>query len=168
MKITQLGLGVSRSNGVIIQPHENQIGVAFSNEFTSEGLKFTISERILSIIKNRNSDYAKVKFSDQTLKWLGCYILSNKEKFKTVSSFDVESTLDILVEQAKIRQEIDGKFHLGYPKTEKEFFESVFQPGNVPDEELFDRRSSYATVTNDKMNDDVKDSIKSFHQLIMF
>ena len=43
MIVNHLGLGVTRSNGVVIQPMHGHKSVAYTHRFTTQGLRFKIS-----------------------------------------------------------------------------------------------------------------------------
>jgi hypothetical protein len=147
MEINDLAMGVTRSNGIVIQPQQNHESVVFSNKFKTQGIRFQLSDSLLSkakLIAGGNS----VPFSTQTLAAMGYWIRKNKEKFGTESSFSIEGVLDTFVQHAW-KTSSPNSPEKCHPSTEKEFFELIFANGNPVAKKDFKSRALLTSLTDD-------------------
>jgi hypothetical protein len=151
--ITGLGLGVSRSNMVTIQPKYNDQYIAYADRFDSNGLRFTISPSIMEKALNKSRD-GEVKFSSQTMDMIAYWIRTRKDQFGEISSYTIDAYLDVLVANAwsQKNDEIESE---EFPTTEEQFFKLLFDSGNPTDPETLTRRASLSSITNDNMNTNI-------------
>ena len=156
MPISQLGLGVARSNGAIIQPIKNQQSIAYSHDFTTQGLRFNISD----ILSAQAENYSKndVPFSPKTLSMLGDII---KQQFPSTNGFVIDAYLDVLVENSWTLACENISPENSFPKTENDFFNLIFDSGLDISTESIERRARLASVANDGIMGDIETGINS-------
>ena len=161
--VTKVGLGVSRSNLVTIQPQSNGEFTAYSDIFITNGLRFTLSSRIRQLVADR-SQSADVKFSTQTLDMVAYWIRTQKELFGNISSYTIDAFVDVLVENAWIQSNPSNKTE-SFPKTEVEFFNLLFESGNSTNAESIQRRATLTSITNDNMNQNITEELQLINSL---
>lgn len=151
--IIGLGLGVSRSNMVTIQPKYNNQYIAFADRFDSNGLRFTISPSIIEEVIHKSRDDG-VKYSSQTMDMIAYWIRTGKDQFGEISSYTIDAYLDVLVANAwsQRNDEIESE---KFPETEEQFFKLLFDSGNPTEPETLIRRAALSSITNDNMNTNI-------------
>lgn len=161
MEVNDLAMGVTRSNGIVIQPQQNHQSVVFSNKFKTQGIRFQLSDSLLSkakLIARGNS----VPFSTQTLAAMGYWIRKNKDRFGTESSFSIEGVLDAFVQHAwKSSNPKSPKD--SHPITEKDFFELIFDNGIPVSNQDFTSRALLTSLTEDETVSSTTESFKNIY-----
>jgi len=158
LKVNDLAMGVTRSNGIVIQPQQNHQSVVFSNTFKTQGIRLQISNQILSkakIMAQGNS----VPFTTQTLAAMGYWIRKNRQRFGSSNSFSIEGTLDTLVQHAWINSSTKSPSK-SLPATEKDFFELIFDSGIPVSTKDFKSRARLNTLTEDETLDSKTESFQ--------
>ena len=161
MKVNDLAMGVTRSNGIVIQPQQNYQSVVFSNKFKTQGIRFQLSDLLLSKAKGITQGKS-VSFSTQTLAAMGYWIRKNKDKFGTESSFSIEGVLDAFVQHAWNTSSLSSP-EKSHPSTEKEFFELIFANGNPVTDKNFKSRALLTSLTEDDALESTTEGFKTIY-----
>jgi hypothetical protein len=148
MNNKNLAFGVSRSNGVTIQPQQNHQNVVFSDEYTTQGIRFKISDQMLGTAKSIS--HFNNPFSTQTLAAMGYWI--RLKKFGGASSFTIDGYLDTLVQHAWAMSSPNSPKNT-FPKSETDFFDIIFNQGHPLQSEDLRNRAKLTSVADDDMVD---------------
>ena len=166
MSIKNLGLGVSRGNGLIIQAQENQQSGAFVHEFTTQGLNFVLCNTLIAKADAKaNQVHQQIPFSSKSLDMLGYSIRSDSERFGKFSGFAVDGYLESLVEHVW-KTNFPSCTAESFPETEDEFFQLVFNSGEASkvEDQTFDQRAEFAAVAPDTMKGSFLDDMTELKQ----
>ena len=166
MSIKNLGLGVSRGNGLIIQAQENQQSGAFVHEFTTQGLNFVLCNTLIAKADAKaNQVHQQIPFSSKSLDMLGYSIRSDSERFGKFSGFAVDGYLESLVEHVW-KTNFPSCTAESFPETEDEFFQLVFNSGEAAkvEDQKFDQRAEFAAVAPDTMKGSFLDDMTELKQ----
>ena len=163
INVTKVGLGVSRSNLVTIQPQFNGSFTAYGDIFTTNGMRFTLSSAVRKLVADR-AQSAEVKFSTQTLDMVAYWIRTQKEIFGKISSYTIDAFVDVLVENAWIQSNTTNQTE-SFPETEVEFLNLLFNSGNSTNADTIERRATLTSITNDNMNQNITEELQSINTL---
>jgi len=146
MKICILGLGVARSNNVVIRPHHQGKPTAYSIEFNTSGFRIKVSSKITN--KIREMANMNQSFSDQTLLIIAHWIRKSKSIFGLQNSNIINSYLDLICNLAWQKQS-DYSNENSFPNTELDFLNHIFSDGGIISDEDIQQRAKLNSVAND-------------------
>jgi superfamily II DNA/RNA helicase len=150
MEVEKFVFGVARDNGNILKPTIDDTEIAFSDEFNTKGIRFTIKEEFLNKITNK--DYNEHVFDERVLRMVSWWILNNNNLFNT-TPWVVKAYMDILVDQVWNKYSSEEGINK-FPETGFKFLEFLFTKGNTIEPEVYQRRAAIETVTSDDRRDD--------------
>ena len=132
--IKRIALGVSRSNGIRLQPYINYKPIVWTDNIQTSALRFVIPSSMIHRLTNFYCDGERL-FDNTVLQIFGHYLI---EQLKW-SPIDVEPFLDLLVAIAYINP--DGSRNL--PLTLDEAFDRLFNQGRIATTEILGLLSNY-------------------------
>jgi len=162
MEVKQLGLGVARSNGVMLQPEHNTQTVAFVHRFETQGLRFKLSDHMKAALEERVAQDGNTPFSAQTLQLLDYIIRHSHQDLGHHDGFIIEAYLDVLVDNAWRLETAGLSAADSFPETEADFLELLFESGHPLSPESVQRRAQFSAVANDALADDIQESLNAF------
>ena len=163
MEVKQLGLGVARSNGVMLQPEYNTQTVAFVHRFETQGLRFKLSDHMKAALEERVAQDGNTPFSAQTLQLLDYIIRHSHQDLGHHDGFIIEAYLDVLVDNAWRLETAGLSTADSFPETEADFLELLFESGHpLSPESVQRRKAQFSAVANDALADDIQASLNAF------
>jgi hypothetical protein len=133
-EVKRIALGVSRSNGIRLQPHINFNPIVWTDDIQTSALRFVIPSSEIERLTTFYCDGER-PFDDTVLQIFGHYLIEQKNW----SSFEVKPFLDLLVAISYLNP--DGTRNL--PETLNEAFDRLFNQGRVPTEDIRELLSNY-------------------------
>lgn len=160
--IRRLALGVSRSNGPMLQPHYNQRPVVFVDELNAPAIEFTLNDERVVSLENSASDLGE-PFSEQTLFVIGFGILDNAEV--AVDTLALGDYLDALAtcalqwENATVQAD-------EFPATRRDALELLFRSGRGLPEEVCRRIAESKGFDEDRQEMVIQDMLALHNEAI--